>query len=93
MGDRIATKGEGGAEADPLSLLREKLLAAGGKELDEGDLPPPEVAALLARGRFFDLPVYRHRGERYRCHSNAAQIWGRYLGSENGAFHLVGGCP
>src|SRR5262245_3929361 len=53
--------------------LRKKLLAVGGKQVEEPDGVP--ASRLLRRGRLFRQPVRMRRGERHACHRKPAGGW------------------
>src|SRR5262245_33475586 len=76
MQNVIADTSPGRPLSEVFDLLQDRLLKMGGKRLvrQEGDEFAAEV---LARGRLFDLPVKRKRGQRNRCHANAADLWAR----------------
>jgi hypothetical protein len=71
-GHRAAT-----AESPELwQQLTARLTSIGGRRVVKlGD--EPHLPELLARGRLFTGPVRMHRGERSRCHANAAALWGK----------------
>ena len=59
----------------PPSDLERMLLSLGGTSVVQRVHDPEAVAAILSRGRDFDLPVEVTHGQPRRCHSNASALW------------------
>src|SRR5438067_13423293 len=73
-----------GAEDRPdrelIAELEPRLLAIGGTRVHWDRPPIRRLQDIVTRGRLFDAPVSTRRGWLRRCHSNAAALWGLWMG-------------